>query len=72
MKASLLITLSVGLTLGLGACERHSWDSTKRLYPAPPDQEAVETTTDEQDPDAAAANGDDGEATGERDTSVVP
>lgn len=66
MRAFLLATLSVGLILGLGACERHSWDSTKRLFPAPPEAETTAPTDEEDHP------GDDQPKSSERDTSVLP
>lgn len=83
MKAFLLIAAALGLALGTGACERHSWDSTKRLFPPPEEAETAEPAdqadaVDDAEDDAEAADGagtadhepfaDDGE----RDAAVLP
>lgn len=79
MKAFLLIAAALGLALGTGACERHSWDSTKRLFPPPEEAETAEPADQADAVDDAEAADDAGTADhepsaddGERDAAVLP
>ena len=76
MKAFILLAAAMCLAFGLGACERHSWDSTKRLFPPPEqagqagDETAIDSDAgDDATDDDTGASADEG---GERDTSVLP
>jgi len=60
---------AIGLALGTGACERHSWDSTKRLFPPP---EGVETAADTENDAGASATDDEPADSDERDASLLP